>query len=60
MEYYNHQRYHEALKNIIPAKVNIGRNNILTQRKEVKQKTLQARKAYKRKLRELNKDNSTG
>ena len=61
VEYDNHQRYHEALDNVAPANVYLGRKDgILGRRKEVKQRTLQARKEHNRKLRELDKKNSTG
>ncbi len=46
VEYYNHQRYHEALENVAPADVYFGR-------KEAKQRTLQVRHEHNRKLREL-------
>jgi len=59
VEYYNHQRYHEALENVTPADVYSGRkDDILARRKEAKRKALQAREEHNRKLRELDKDNS--
>jgi putative transposase len=61
VEYYNNKRYHEALGNVTPADVYYGRREqILTRRKEAKQKTLQARLKHNRKLRELDKTNSPG
>ena len=49
VEYYNHQRYHEALENVTPADVYYGRKgSILTRSKEAKRKTLQARIEHNR------------
>ena len=54
MEFYNHQRYHEALGNVTSADMYYGRRvQILARRKEAKHKTLQARLKHNRKLREL-------
>ena len=40
--YYNHQRYHESLKNLTPADVYFGRGQtILLQREKIKQQTIQ-------------------
>ncbi len=56
--YYNHQRYHEALGNVTPADVYYGRKeSIIARRKEVKHRTLQARRDHNRKLRELDTTN---
>jgi len=60
IEYYNYQRYHEALENVTPADVYFSRKgSILARRKEAKQRTLQARREHNRKLRELDKINSS-
>ncbi len=61
VEYYNHRLYHEFLENVTPADVYFGRRDgILARRKEARRKTLQARHEHNRKLRELDRGNSTG
>ena len=46
VEYYNHQRYHEALGNLTPADIYLGRGQeIRSQREAVKQRTLVQRRA---------------
>ncbi len=46
VDYYNNRRLHEALDNITPADMYLGRKEeILTQRQITKQKTLAERKA---------------
>lgn len=43
--YYNEQRYHESLNNLVPADVYFGRDEaILNHRQKIKQKTLQQRR----------------
>jgi transposase InsO family protein len=43
--YYNHQRYHESLKNLTPADVYFGRGQtILLEREKIKRKTIQLRR----------------
>lgn len=44
IEYYNHERYHESLKNLKPVDVYEGRGHqILDRREIIKRKTLQMR-----------------
>ena len=46
VHYYNYERYHEALGNVMPADVYYGRRDaILAGREEVKQKSLESRRA---------------
>ena len=53
IEYYNYQRYHEGLGNVTPYDVYTGRHfEIRQRRKEVKSKTLKARRDYNRTARE--------
>ena len=43
--HYNHQRYHESLKNLTPADVYFGRDQtILLQRERIKRKTIEHRR----------------
>lgn len=45
VEYYNHERYHEALENLTPADVYAGKSEeVLTRRKQIKLDTLRKRK----------------
>src|SRR5512147_2719477 len=45
VEYYNNQRYHEALDNLTPADVYFGRTKeVLTKREEIKKRTMQHRR----------------
>jgi len=53
VEYYNYQRYHEGLGDVTPYDVYTGRHlKIIQRRKEVKSRTLTARKDYNRTARE--------
>jgi putative transposase len=50
IEYYNHQRYHESLKNLTPADVYFGQGQaILQQRERIKQKAIDLRRLQYRK-----------
>jgi putative transposase len=45
VEYYNHERYHELLKNLTPPDVYYGRGQaVLNRREEIKLKTLTMRR----------------
>jgi len=47
VEYYNYQRYHEALRDVTPFDVYMGRHfEVLKRRKEVKSRTAEARRSY--------------
>jgi putative transposase len=53
IEYYNYRRYHEGLGNVTPYDVYTGKHlEIIQRRKEVKQRTLEARRDYNRTARE--------
>ncbi len=53
IECYNYRRYHEGLDNVTPYDVYTGRHlEIIQKRKEVKSKTLEARRDYSRTARE--------
>ena len=53
IEYYNYRRYHEGLGNVTPYDVYTGRHTqIFQRRKEVKDKTLAARRGYNRTVRD--------
>jgi transposase InsO family protein len=52
IEYYNYRRYHEGLGNVTPYDVYTGRYlEIIQKRKEVKSRTLEARRDYNRTAR---------
>ena len=47
IQYYNNERYHEALQNLTPADVYYGRSrDILTRRKKIKKQTMLQRRRY--------------
>jgi len=50
VENYNHERYHESLKNVTPADVYFGRaQSILNRRERIKKKTIEHRRLQYRK-----------
>jgi putative transposase len=50
VEYYNHHRYHESLKNVTPADVYFGRaQSIINRRERIKKKTIEHRRLQYRK-----------
>lgn len=51
VQHYNHQRYHESLKNVTPADAYFGRAEaIIKQRERIKQKTIEQRRLQYRKI----------
>ena len=53
IDHYNYRRYHEGLGDVTPYDVYAGKHlEIIQRRKEVKNRTLQARREYNRTVRE--------
>ena len=49
MDYYNYQRYHEAIDNVTPADKYYGRDRVILKRREkVRQETMKMRRALNR------------
>jgi hypothetical protein len=52
VNYYNHDRYHEALENVTPADVYYDRDlEVLARREQIKRRTMLLRRKQKRFLR---------
>jgi putative transposase len=61
VDFYNHHRYHEALRNVAPADVYYGRREeILARRKEVQQRTIETRRVFNQRARESEDGASIG
>ena len=61
VDYYNRERYHEALGNVTPDDVYYGRREaMLARRKELKVQTLVARREYHRRSRETRQNPGAG
>ena len=55
VDYYNHRRYHESLKNLTPADVYFGRGQtILMKRERIKRDTIKHRRLQHQKESRLN------
>ncbi len=51
VEHYNHQRYHESLRNVTPADAYFGRAEaIIKQRERIKRQTIEQRRLHHRKI----------
>ena len=51
IEYYNHQRYHEALNNLTPVDVYCGKaRQIMARREKIRKNTMRQRRRYNRSL----------
>jgi hypothetical protein len=60
VDYYNHQRYHESLKNVTPADVYFGRSEqLIKQWEQIKKATLKKRKQIYFKEKFLNLETET-
>ena len=51
IQYYNHQRYHEALNNLTPVDVYCGKaREIMARREKIRKNTMRQRRKYNRSL----------